>query len=164
MKNPKQLSELSFKAYSLALLDIHEDWKIKTETSNHLFDEGTFEYSLSGYQEALSLAELLNNSLIEAKRAGIPVVQIFIISCNNIAFTYEKMDKNIEGQKMLKRAIYFLLLQSNNKSLSITEIQSELKKAMLNYTEFVDRNDIEIKDIEKVFADIQEQFEVYENN
>lgn len=158
MKNQNHLTDLSLK-YPETLFNIHEDWKMKTEASNHLYDEGSFEDSLNGYQDALSLAEILNNNLIDAKEEGIPVIQTFIISCNNIAFTFEKLGKTNQSEKMLKRAIYFLLLQSNNKVLSITEIQSELKKAMLNYTEFANRNSVEMKNTEKIFSDIKEQFE-----
>ena len=141
---------------------IEEAWKLKTELSNDLFNEGKFENSLNGYEEAICRAEVLNNNLIEAERIGIPVIQIFAISCNNMAYTYEKMGNCEEGEKMLKRVIYFLLLQSNNKALNTKEIQNELKRAMLNYTEFANRNDIEIKNTEKVFTDIQEQFKAYE--
>lgn len=161
MEINKQLSDLSIDKITSALLITEEAWKLKTETANDLFNEARFDDALNGYEEALCRAEVLNNNLIEAKRIGIPVVQIFSISCNNIAFTYEKMGKTEEGEKMLKRVIYFLLLQTNNKVLNTTEIQSELKRTMLNYTEFADRNTMEIKNAERVFADIQGQFEAY---
>ncbi len=141
---------------------IEEAWRLKTTDANDLFNQGKFEDSLNGYEEALYRAEVLNNNLIEAKKTGTPVIQIFAISCNNIAFTHEKMGRSEEGEKMLKRVIYYLLLHSNNKELDIKEIQNELKRAMLNYTEFADRNSIEIKNTEKVFSDIQEQFETHE--
>ncbi|MGO3182453.1 MAG: tetratricopeptide repeat protein [Aequorivita sp.] len=141
---------------------IEQAWKLKTQLSNDLFNEGKFENSLSGYQEALCRAEVLNNNLVQAKGIGIPVIQIFAISCNNMAYTYEKIGMIENGEKMLKRVIYFLLLQSNSKSLSSAEIQNELKRAMLNYTEFANRNSIEIENTQKVFSDIQEQFKTYE--
>jgi len=142
---------------------IEQAWKLKTQLSNDLFNEGKFENSLSGYQEALCRAEVLNNNLPEAKRTGIPVIQIFAISCNNIAYTYENIGMLENGEKMLKRVIYFLLLQSNNKFISTAEIQNELKRAMINYTEFANRNSIEIENTQKVFSDIEEQFKTYEN-
>lgn len=141
---------------------IEQAWKVKTELSNDLFNQGKYEHSLSGYQEALCRAEVLNNNLPKAKRIGIPVIQIFAISCNNIAYTYENIGLIEEGEKMLKRVIYFLLLQSNNKSLNPAEIQNELKGAMFNYTEFAKRNGIDIKNAQKVFTEIQEQFITYE--
>lgn len=141
---------------------IEPAWKLKTELSNDLFNDGKFENSLSGYQEALCRAEVLNDNLLEAKRTGVPVIQIIAISCNNMAYTYENLGMIKEGEKMLKRVIYFLLLQSNNNSINTEEIQNELKRAMLNYTEFANRNGIEIKNTQKVFSDIQEQFKTYE--
>lgn len=144
------------------LKHIEQAWKTKTDLSNDLFNKGNFQNSLYGYQEALCRAEILITNLTQAKRTEIPVIQIFAISCNNIAFTYENLARIDEGEKMLKRVIYFLLLQSNNKSINPLEIQNELKRAMLNYTEFASRNNIEIKNTQKVFTDIKKQFEVYE--
>lgn len=156
----KQLSELPNNKNVSSITE--EAWKLKTKSANVLFKAGRFEDSLNGYEEALCRAEVLNNNLIEAKETGIPVIQIFAISCNNIAFTYEKMGRSKAGEKMLKRVIYYLLFQSNNKAIDTTEIQSELKRAMLNFTEFAERNGIGIKNTEKVFSDIQEQFDAYE--
>lgn len=62
---------------------IEQAWKLKTELSNDLYNKGKFENPLSSYQEALCRAEVLNNNFVEAKRTGIPVIQIFAISCNN---------------------------------------------------------------------------------
>lgn len=142
---------------SYQVLHTEKVWKSETECANALFKKDKFINSLEGYKVALAKSEILNNDMANAKNSGIPIAQIFTISCNNLAFNYEKLEKIKSAEKMLKRAIYFLLLQSNNKLLDQQEIQLELKKAMFNYTDFADRHNIEIQNTQKVFADIREQ-------
>lgn len=90
---------------------------------------------------------------------GIPSIQTFVISCNNLAFTYEKLGRFVKGATMLKRAIYFLMIKSKNCQLNGNEIQAELKRAMLNYLDYAERNALELNDVDKVFSDIQDQLE-----
>lgn len=138
---------------------IEKVWKLKTEASNKLFRKRKFEKSLSGYEEALCRAEVLNSHYKDAVGTESPFLQIFVISCNNMAFTYEKIDLLDEGETMLKRVIYYLLIQIKNEQLPIEMVQSELKRAMLNYSQYADRNEMEVKKAEKVFADIAKGFE-----
>ncbi|MEO8774465.1 MAG: tetratricopeptide repeat protein [Gelidibacter sp.] len=142
------------------LKHVEEAWKSKTNASNTLFNAGKFEESLVGYEQALSRAEVLNNYMEAAIRIGIPSIQTFVISCNNIAFTYEKLELFDKGATMLKRAIYFLLVKSKNTYLNIEEIRSELKRALLNYLDYANRNAMALNDVDKVFLDIQEQLEI----
>lgn len=141
------------------LKHVEEAWKSKTNTSNTLFNIGQFEESLIGYEQALSRAGVLNNYMEASMRMGIPSIQTFVISCNNIAFTYEKLGRFDEGATMLKRAIYFLLIKSKNVHLNGNEIQSELKRAMLNYLDYAEKNALKLDDVDKVFLDIQEQLD-----
>lgn len=141
------------------LIHVEEAWKSRTNASNALFNCGKFEESLIGYEQALSRAEVLNNYMEAAIRVGIPSIQTFVISCNNLAFTHEKMGQFDKGSKMLKRAIYFLMIKSKNSYLNGNEIQAELKRAMLNYLDYAERNALEINDVDKVFLDLQEQLE-----
>lgn len=141
------------------LKHVEEAWKSRTMASNALFNQGKFEASLLGYEQALSRAEVLNNYMEAALGIGIPCVQTFVISCNNIAFTYEKMGHMDKGAIMLKRAIYFLLFKSNSAKLNADEIRSELRRALLNYSDYAQRNALELDDVDKVFSDIQEQLE-----
>ena len=142
-----------------SLKHVEEAWKSRTNASNALFNSGKFEESLIGYEQALSRAEVLNNYMEAAMGFGIPSIQTFVISCNNIAFTYEKLERFDKGAAMLKRAIYFLLIKSKNAHLDGNEIQGELKRAMLNYLDYAERNSLQLNDVDKVFLDIQEQLE-----
>ena len=141
------------------LKHVEEAWKSRTNVSNALFNEGKFEESLVGYEQALARAEVLNNYMEAAMQFGIPSIQTFVISCNNIAFTYEKLERFDKGAAMLKRSIYFLLIKSRNAYLNGNEIQSELKRAMLNYLDYAERNALALIDVDKVFIDIQEQLD-----
>lgn len=122
------------------LKHVEEAWKSKTNASNTLLNAGKLQKSLVGYDQTLSSAEVLNNYMEAAIRIGIPSIQTFVISCNNIAFTYEKLELFDKGATMLKRAIYFLLIKSKNAHLNIEEIRSELKRALLNYLDYANRN------------------------
>ena len=136
---------------------IEEAWKLKTEFANLLFDDGEYEESIHAYEDALYRAEVLNNNMKKAIETGIPYLQIYAISCNNIAFTYEKMGLVDKGEEMLKRVLFYLLLKSEKSNSHNPEIQSELKRAMLTYSEYAERNKLAIEDVIKVFADIQEK-------
>lgn len=138
---------------------IEKAWQLKTEASNKLFRKRKFEKSLSGYEEALCRAEVLNSHYKDAVETEIPFLQIFAISCNNIAYTYENMGLLEEGEIMLKRVIYYLLIQIKNEQLHTEMVGSELKRAMLNYSQYANRNGMEVKKAEKVFADIAKGFE-----
>lgn len=140
-----------------SLKHVEAAWKSRTTASNALYNESKFEESLVGYEQALARAEILNNYMEAAIVFGIPAIQTFVISCNNIAFTYEKLEQIEKGAAMLKRAIYFLLIKSKNTRLNADEIQRELKRALLNYLDYAERNAMALNDVDKVFTDIQEE-------
>lgn len=142
------------------LQHIEEAWKLKTNASNKLFSAGKYNASLLGYEEALCRAEVLNQHLKKVMTIGIPFIQIFAISCHNIAFTYEKMGLPHKGEKMLQRVVYFLVFQHEKSKHNSREIQSELKRAMLNYNEFANRNALDVKNVKLVFEDIQKQLKI----
>lgn len=137
---------------------IEEAWKAKIEASNEQFNAGKFKDSLTGYTEALCHAEALNSRLNEVLPSEIPITQIFALTCNNIAFTYEGMGQPEKGAKMLKRVVYYLMHLAENRKVDSREIQSELTRAVLNYTRFASRNGLSVKDAAKVFEHIREQF------
>lgn len=134
------------------------------ETEDKCFQQALFCWQVqgvsSGYEEALCRAEVLNQHLKKAMIIGIPFIQIFAISCNNIAFTYEKMGLSQKGEKMLQRVVYFLVFQHEKTEHNSREIQSELKRAMLNYNEFANRNTLDVDNVKLVFKDIQKQLKI----
>ena len=100
----------------------------------------TLKMSLSGYKDALGRAEQLNNIFSECIRRGIPFIQVYVISCNNLANTYKELQQYNEAENILKRVVYFLLHGAEEKRLDTDEIQSELKKAMLTCIGFAKKN------------------------
>ncbi len=134
---------------------IESVWKEKTNSANQFFNEGKLKEALMSYEEALYRAEILNNHQLEAKEKGIPFMQVFAISCNNIAFTYEEMGEIEKGNKMLQRVIYYFLFLANGQT-DDSVIKNELKRALLTYKEFADKNALKPQDQQPVFANIQE--------
>lgn len=134
---------------------IESVWKEKTNSANQLFNERKFKEALMGYEEALFRAEVLNNHQLDAIEKGIPFMQVFAISCNNIAFTYEEMGEIEKGKKMLERVIYYFIFLSKGKANN-SVIQNGLRRAFLTYKHFADKNAIEPQDQQTVFANMQE--------
>jgi tetratricopeptide (TPR) repeat protein len=136
---------------------IEKHWQALTVSSNELFNKGNFEKALSGYKDALYRAEVLNNNISDCIRLIIPFVQVYIISCNNLANTYEELGKKEEAENLLKRVVYYLLHLAANKELNIDELQSELKRATLAYVQFTEKNNIVKSKQEKLFTVLKEQ-------
>ncbi len=130
-------------------------WKLRTNTANRLFKESKYEEALLIYEEALYRAEVLNNHPSNAVALGIPFMQVFAISCNNIAFTYEEMGHAEKGKKMLERVVYYFLSLAKGESAYRNKIQNELKRAVLTYKEFADRNDISLSNQKNMLARVQ---------
>lgn len=141
---------------------IERYWQALTVANNELFNKGDFKKALSGYKDALYRAEVLNNHITECVRLKIPLIQVYIISCNNLANTYEELGKLEKAENMLKRTVYYLLHLSGNKGLNMSEIQSELKRATLAYVRFAEKNNTEKEDQEEFFRILKEQ--LVENN
>ncbi|MEN7547100.1 tetratricopeptide repeat protein [Rapidithrix thailandica] len=122
------------------LKHIEEAWKVKTNLANKLFDKGCFDQALTGYTESLARAEVLNQHRESCKSYGIPFVQVFIISCNNLSNTYSELGLYQEADRMLKRSICYIahLLSLKKKKLDeYIELQKELGRAILYYKEFL---------------------------
>ncbi|SUP53218.1 Uncharacterised protein [Weeksella virosa] len=141
---------------------IEKYWQALTVANNELFNKGDFEKALSGYKDALYRAEVLNNHIKDCVRLKMPFIQVYIISCNNLANTYEELGKLEEAENMLKRTVYYLLHLSGNKELNLNEIQSELKRAALTYVRFAEKNNSGKTKQEQLFWTLKEQ--LVENN
>ena len=121
---------------------IENIWKEKTISANDLLNKGMFKDALLLYYESLSRAEILNNNRDACLNYNIPFIKVFMISCNNIANTCEDLNKIKESEKMLKRAVCFLLyLYSLNKShnKNYFQVVNDLKLAVTNYNLFCDK-------------------------
>ncbi|MCD8449744.1 tetratricopeptide repeat protein [Tenacibaculum dicentrarchi] len=115
---------------------IENYWKIKTKNANELFNQGNYNEALTYYTDALYRAEVLTKNTENCDNVGIPFVQVYMISCNNIANTYKELGKPKQAIKILKNSVYYLLYLVENNQNSIPRIQSELRRATLNYFNF----------------------------
>ena len=141
-----------------SIIQTENYWKAVTLASNEAFDKGNFNDALLGYKDALTRAEKLNNVISDCMCMGIPLIQVYVISCNNLANTYEELQQYNEAERMLKRVVYFLLYYSEDKSLDTDEIQSELKKATLTYIGFAEKNHLSKICQEQMIRELKEQF------
>ncbi|WP_062061231.1 hypothetical protein [Aquimarina longa] len=142
----------------LCINRIENYWKTKTTTSNILFNKGNYKEALLGYKDALYRAEVLNINRADCIRDNIPFIQIYAISCNNIANTYEELKQYEESENTLKRLVYYLLYFTNDDCMNTNEIQIELKRATTNYINFVNKNSSDKKQQEILFTVLQERF------
>lgn len=122
---------------------IEQYWQTLTLSSNVLYNADKFEEVLSSYQCALASAELLNNHLTDCICLEIPVMQVYIISCNNLANTYIALGDFEQADRMLKRVLYYLLHLVVHAQLDQNEIQSELKRAASAYQQFAEKTNME---------------------
>jgi len=143
---------------NICMEHIEKDWQALTCTSNRHFKEGNFQRALSGYEGALCHAEHLNIYMTDCIRLKIPFIQVYIISCNNLANTYAELDKYEDAEKMLKRIVYYLLHLGNNKKLNFDEIQAELRRSTLAYVSFVEKTIHGKIKQEQIFQVIKEEF------
>ncbi|HLV41386.1 MAG TPA: hypothetical protein VKY37_03845 [Brumimicrobium sp.] len=88
------------------IISLENQWKTKTVAANALFNRDDFNAAMEGYNEALYKAEALNMHSTDCLRVRVPYIQIFIISCNNLAYTFEAMGDLEAADKMLKRSVY----------------------------------------------------------
>ena len=142
----------------LCMRHIESVWKEKTDAANQLFKEGKYKEALTGYKEALFRAEVLNHHKSEAARLGIPFMQIFAISCNNVAFNYEEMGEIKQCKKMLERVIYYFLFLIEGGQADDPAVQNELKRAFFTYKDFSVRCGVAPQDQQTVFGNIQGHF------
>lgn len=119
---------------------IERYWQKLTVDANDLFAGGDLDRALTAYRTAMVRAEILCKHIPECLKLKIPFIQVYIISCNNMAFTYERLGIQEEAEAMLKQAVYFLLKVSNCPQLNFEEIQSELRKATLAYMQVLQKS------------------------
>jgi hypothetical protein len=139
-----------------ALKELENNWKELTKASNEFFNAKEYKDALQGYKEALGRAEIINEYHQKAINLGIPFIQIYIISCNNFAFTCQELKQATTGEIVLKRTIYFLLHLLENEKMDMTELHHELKQAMITYSEYIMNCNLDIELQQEVFTDIQQ--------
>ena len=122
------------------------------------FNQGKLNDVLNGYTEALIRAETLNSNEEDALLADIPFVQVFIISCNNMANTYEELGQLEKAEKMLCKSVYFVVYLLNHYSDERAEslhLENELKRTVLAYTNFCQQKK---RKIDEVVQEVKEKY------
>jgi hypothetical protein len=124
------------------LLYLENEWKELTKAGNDLCPKTT-EQALIKYRSALAKAEKLMQYLNKCIASKIPVMPIFLISCNNLAETYCKLEKWDKADKMLKRGIFYIEFLRKKELHPDAEkvFHKWLFKQLLLYKEFTVRSD-----------------------
>jgi len=134
---------------------IEGHWKALTDVANGRFRNGEPEKALETYQEALYRAEVLNNHRQDCLRLHIPFMQVYIISCSNLANAYTELGRRHEAEKMLRRAVYYLLhLSSGRDGIDPAELQRELRRASVALLDFSGKTAEGLEKRKKVLADV----------
>lgn len=123
------------------LLFIEEEWKDSTTTANKLLKKQRGK-ALLKYKSALKKAEKLMSSVHKCLEHGIPVMPIYLISCNNLAETYFLLEQWDKGEKMLKRGIFYIVfLNQKQKGIASEQVLSKgLHRQLLLYKDFCSRS------------------------
>lgn len=132
-------------------------WEEKTTAANNLFSNEIFEEALFGYHEALYYAEILNKNFANCINANIPFIQLYIISCNNLANTYLELNQNDQAENMFRRVIYYLLNFSEQVEVKTGAVHRELNRAVIIYTDFINRSGNEKQNQQELFREVKEQ-------
>jgi len=117
--------------------EVEKYWQQVTLSNNSLFDEGQYESALHGYMEALQSAEVLNLHIGECIRSEVPFIQLYLISCTNLMYTYIALCRFDDAETMLNRMLYYLLHLLENENMDKYLIQAELKRVTLTYLDFI---------------------------
>ncbi|RQO74484.1 tetratricopeptide repeat protein [Pedobacter sp. KBW06] len=132
---------------------IEKIWTTKITDSNDLFSQRLFSDALLGYKDALYQSEILNNNLETCSTTGIPYIQVYLLSCYNLANTYLELAQKENAEKLFKRAIYFLV-HLFERDIDINEVQRELKRALTTYASFIDENNLDKQLVETLYNDV----------
>ncbi|CEN41336.1 tetratricopeptide repeat protein [Capnocytophaga cynodegmi] len=120
---------------------IENYWKFLTEEANKFFEEGNNELALDGYLNALYRAEVLNSNLPDCVQLKVPFIQVYTISCYNLANCYQEVKDLNRAEEILQKAIYFLL-HFYQKDYQKEIIEKELRKSILNYLSFTQKSNV----------------------
>ena len=137
------------------LISLENTWKTHTNAGNNQFRNGCFMKALLFYEKALEIAKLINRHKEKCKQASIPFIQVFIISFNNMANTYEELGKPERTEKLLKRVVYFLLTLSEQGLVSNEVLHNEMRLSMINFSDYAKKKGLNQKETEKLLLNIK---------
>lgn len=121
---------------------IENKWKAETNQANELFNNQRFKKAEKHYKLALIQAELLLRNKAICKTCGIPIHDIFAISCNNLCVVYAELKQTDKEEKYYNLHFFYMLLQLRlNKSRAEVDLNLErsLNKISMLYIHFLKR-------------------------
>jgi hypothetical protein len=121
----------------LDLINLENDWKRSTVEGNHLMEKFC-DQALLEYNTAFAKAKKLMNHLTSCINSNIPILHIYLISCNNLTEAYFRTGKLKLADKMHRRAIFYTLFLQEKKAqqLNEEEIARAIHRQLLSYKDF----------------------------
>lgn len=113
-------------------------WKTHTEEGNTLFSEGEYSNALEQYMQALEIA----TALLDAHAyldTGIPVVPLYVISCNNLGNTHWEIGDLEKADFYFLRPLYTLKTITQNPTMRHTiryRALREVTRITITYLDF----------------------------
>lgn len=127
---------------SQEIIALERQWRDHTDAANTLFNSNRHAEAAEGYASALVSAETLNRHPVSALRAGLPIVQIFVLSCQNLSNALVELDRLAEADALMRRSVHFLIHSIEDKATAADvrdEAIREVGRALIAYAEFVER-------------------------
>lgn len=90
---------------------IENKWKSETNKANKLFNDKSFKKAEKHYKLALIQAELLIQNKSTCDTCGIPIHDIFAISCNNLCIVYQELEDLDKEEEYYNLHFFYMLLQ-----------------------------------------------------
>lgn len=116
-----------------------QQWVGHTETGNRHFHAGSLPESIPYYRQSLLLAEALLQHAAVCIAHHIPVIPLFIISCNNLAIVYLEQQQYEESDHYYLKALQQvrqLAEDTGGGDAVCREAARELQKTAISYLDF----------------------------
>lgn len=121
---------------------VENKWKSETNQANELFNKNHFKKAEKHYKLALVQAELLIRNKTTCKTCGIPIHDIFAISCNNLCVVYEELKQADKEEKYYNLHFFYMLFQlrlNQNRAEANLNLERSLNKISMLYISFLKR-------------------------
>lgn len=121
---------------------VENKWKSETNQANELFNQNHFKKAEKHYKLALIQSELLIRNKTTCKDCGIPIHDIFAISCNNLCVVYEELKDLDNEEKYYNLHFFYMLLQlrlHKNRAETNQSLERNLNRISTLYISFLKR-------------------------
>ncbi|WP_194852273.1 tetratricopeptide repeat protein [Nonlabens antarcticus] len=118
------------------LLHLENDWKETTMMGNDLVD-CLSRQALKEYSSAFAKAKKLMVNIKSCINFNIPIMHIYLISCNNLTEVYTKLGQWDMAETICRRSVFYTIFLRKDKSHYFLEedLNASLTRQLLMYKE-----------------------------